>query len=84
MTRRAAALSNRRASAVLNYLLDHFSSIKRDQWTAVGYGEEKPVAPNNTDTGRALNRRVEFTVLNNEALEKVREERHILYKGDNK
>jgi OOP family OmpA-OmpF porin len=30
-----------------------------------GYGESKPVVPNDTDENRQLNRRVEFTILKN-------------------
>jgi outer membrane protein OmpA-like peptidoglycan-associated protein len=30
-----------------------------------GYGETKPVVPNDTDDNRQLNRRVEFTILKN-------------------
>jgi OOP family OmpA-OmpF porin len=33
-----------------------------DRLTAVGYGDEKPLAPNDTEEGRAENRRIEFTV----------------------
>ena len=74
-------LSHRRADAVLAYLLAHFPQINRSQWTTMGYGEEKPLATNATEEGMAMNRRVEFKVLNNESLQKVRERRHILYKG---
>ena len=40
---------------------------ERDGYTAVqlGYGETKPVVPNDTDENRQLNRRVEFKILKN-------------------
>jgi outer membrane protein OmpA-like peptidoglycan-associated protein len=52
------ALSERRAIAVANALAD--SGIARDRLSAVGYGETVPVAGNDTDAGRALNRRIEI------------------------
>lgn len=51
-------LSENRAKTVLSYLVS--KGIAADRLTAVGYGEEKPVATNNTAEGRTLNRRVEL------------------------
>ncbi len=53
-------LSEKRAYSVRSYLIK--KGVKADALTAVGYGMEKPVAGNNTDDGRAKNRRVEFVV----------------------
>ena len=66
-------LSDARAKSVLDYLQGKFPELKTAQITAVGYGEEKPIAPNNTALGRAKNRRVEFKVLNTEVLKKEKE-----------
>jgi outer membrane protein OmpA-like peptidoglycan-associated protein len=54
-------LSQNRINAVMNYLLKN--GIKPDRMSATGYGESRPVASNETDEGRALNRRVEFTIV---------------------
>lgn len=75
-------LSHKRAQAVLDYLLAHFPQINRDQYTAVGYGELKPIASNKTVEGMAKNRRVEFKVLNTEELKKERERRRLMQKGE--
>ncbi len=48
-------LSERRAQAVVDYL--HAAGIGDNQLTAIGYGESRPVASNETDEGRAANRR---------------------------
>ena len=53
-------LSQKRAEAVMDYLVGHGISEKR--LSAVGKGEEQPVATNATERGRAQNRRVVFTV----------------------
>ncbi len=54
-------LSQRRADSVLRYMLDAGISARRIE--AVGYGEADPVASNDSSGGRAENRRVEFTIL---------------------
>ncbi len=56
-------LSQKRAQAVAKYLASR--GIKADRLTAKGYGESNPVADNNTETGRAQNRRVELQILEN-------------------
>lgn len=53
-------LSERRANAVVKYLVNTVG-VDAAKLTAVGYGESKPVASNDTAEGRAKNRRVEFT-----------------------
>ena len=51
-------LSEKRAGAVMEYLVAN--GIDKGRLSAVGYGLSRPRAPNKTETGRALNRRVEF------------------------
>ncbi len=53
-------LSQRRAESVVNYL--RTAGIAEDRIHAVGYGETRPIASNDTDEGKALNRRIEFTI----------------------
>lgn len=53
-------LSDRRAKAVRQYLIDQ--GISSERLTARGYGEVVPVASNEAASGRAMNRRVEFRV----------------------
>ena len=54
-------LSHNRAHAVMNYLLN--KNISPDRLKGRGFGESKAVAANDTEEGRALNRRVEFTIV---------------------
>ncbi|HPQ80683.1 MAG TPA: OmpA family protein [bacterium] len=54
-------LSENRARAVRDYLIQ--KGVEPSRLEAVGYGESRPVADNNTVQGRARNRRTEFTVL---------------------
>jgi peptidoglycan-associated lipoprotein len=51
-----------RAEAVKRYLYEHHQ-IPLHKINVISYGEEKPVAPNNTKDGRAQNRRVVIKVL---------------------
>ena len=53
------ALSERRANAVTRYLIGHHP-IDQAQILARGAGETAPIAANDTEAGRAKNRRVEF------------------------
>lgn len=54
------ALSFRRAEAVFRYLVN--SGIAPERLTVEGFGESNPVATNETEAGRAQNRRVELRV----------------------
>jgi outer membrane protein OmpA-like peptidoglycan-associated protein len=55
-------LSQRRAMSVGQYLIDAGVNPDRLEWQ--GYGESRPIASNNTQDGKAQNRRVEFHVIN--------------------
>ncbi|MBY8966877.1 OmpA family protein [Algiphilus sp. NNCM1] len=54
-------LSSERADAVVDYLLDR--GVAPDQLEAEGYGETQPIASNDTEDGREMNRRVELRIL---------------------
>jgi outer membrane protein OmpA-like peptidoglycan-associated protein len=60
-------LSQARAQAVVDYLIS--KGISKDRLQAKGYGETKPIAPNqnpdgsDNEEGRQLNRRTEFKIL---------------------
>jgi outer membrane protein OmpA-like peptidoglycan-associated protein len=54
-------LSRRRAQSVLRYLVK--SGIESARLMATGFGPDRPRAPNDTPAHRALNRRVEFVVI---------------------
>ena len=53
-------LSENRAKAVCDYLVS--KGISRGRLTYKGYGFDKPIGTNDTEEGRALNRRTEFTI----------------------
>lgn len=64
------ALSKARADAVLNALLER--DVLTSSLTTRGYGEERPIADNDTEEGREINRRIEFKLI--ETVSKVDDE----------
>ena len=56
-------LSTKRAEAVMNYLIT--KGIAPGRLQSKGYGETQPIADNNTEKGRALNRRTDAIIIDN-------------------
>ncbi len=54
-------LSQRRADAVRDYLIAR--GVPAENLKSIGFGESRPIAPNDTEEGREKNRRVEFRIL---------------------
>ena len=54
-------LSNKRAKACREYIIS--KGVDASRIEAVGYGDERPIAPNDTEDGRQQNRRIEATEL---------------------
>lgn len=54
-------LSARRAQSVKTFLVNH--GIDPSRLETIGYGETRPIAPNDTEVGRAKNRRVELHII---------------------
>ena len=55
------SLGERRANAVRDYLLNR--GIAAGRMRTVSYGEERPIADNNTEAGRAMNRRAHLVTM---------------------
>lgn len=55
-------LSTARATSVVRYFIDNFN-MSPDKVSALGYGEFRPVRPNNSIENRARNRRVDIVIL---------------------
>lgn len=64
-------LSDKRAKSVKDYLTTNFPAIDPENLSTAGYGESQPIASNDTPEGMSKNRRVEFKVLNEEALDRA-------------
>ncbi|MEZ4799195.1 MAG: OmpA family protein [Flavobacteriales bacterium] len=54
-------LSNRRAASVLQYFVS--KGLDKTRFDVEGHAETMPIATNTTEEGKALNRRVEFTII---------------------
>ncbi|HEY8075973.1 MAG TPA: OmpA family protein, partial [Labilithrix sp.] len=54
-------LSKRRAASVMKWLTDH--GVEKSRLASQGFGMTEPIDTNETDAGRANNRRVAFTIL---------------------
>ena len=66
-------LSRNRAQSVANYL--ESLQVMPTRFTIMGYGEAQPVADNETDGGRAANRRVELAIMANDKLKGVAQQK---------
>src|SRR5262252_3763055 len=73
-------LSEDRAQAVKDYLIDKFPGLAAAQISVKGYGSNRPLVPNTSALNMSKNRRVEFKVMNREALKKEIERRKMLKK----
>lgn len=66
-------LSQNRAQSVAGHLA--LQDVDATRFTIVGYGEEQPVATNDTVDGRQRNRRVEIAIMANDKLKDIAEEK---------
>ncbi len=64
-------LSEQRAAAVMQYLVDH--GIAAGRLASKGHGESKPIGDNNTPEGKEKNRRVEFVITEQDTVQKTYE-----------
>ena len=71
-------LSQARADSVLAYLTRKFPALAPEQFSVKGYGESRPLVPNQSELNWAKNRRVEFVVLNKDVLRREVERRRLL------
>jgi outer membrane protein OmpA-like peptidoglycan-associated protein len=64
-------LSNSRAASVMKWLTTH--GVDKKRLTSQGWGQEKPIAPNDTEEGRKENRRVEFHIVEEKKAEEKKQ-----------
>jgi len=64
-------LSERRAKTVSDY--SAMQGVSSSRFSVIGFGESKPVATNDTQDGKRMNRRVEIAVFANDKLKKAAE-----------
>ena len=69
-------LSEERAKSVVNYLVG--KGIRPWRLKARGFGEQVPIASNDTDEGRTLNRRVEMLILEDDFSKKYQKKQQVL------
>ena len=62
-------LSQKRAQAIITYLISEYGYDPNRFLPAVGYGSEHPLVPNTNDVNRAKNRRTEFELINGDESE---------------
>ncbi|MDX2195873.1 MAG: OmpA family protein [Cytophagales bacterium] len=68
------SLSQHRATSVVEYLVSH--GVRPWRLKPKGYGEQVPIAPNDSEDGRKLNRRVEMTILKDDISKKYSKTNH--------
>ena len=68
-TRYNKKLSQKRADSVMSYLVEH--GVDEARLEAVGHGEDKPIATNDTEEGKEKNRRVEFIIVEQDKVKEV-------------
>jgi len=56
-------LSSKRALNFMKFILSQDPQLKPEKFSAIGYGEYRPIVPNDTDVNRAKNRRVEIQIV---------------------